>query len=82
MRYFVCSARFEMGDGRTLAVSYGARLTPGGWGGPEEWDIGEPTYTLEGKEVELSDLPKGLDVIAEKLYNAGPGEFHYKQARI
>ena len=82
----LCRATFTLKDGRTLACEYGIRVIPGcrtlrngDPGYPDEVDVGEPTYTLDGEPVEESELPKGLDKIAARLYEAGPGEFGYSE---
>jgi hypothetical protein len=65
---------FKMKDGRELVCSYSVKVTPGRYYGlpeycyPDECDAGEPTYYINGEEVEK--LPKGLDTIAEAMYEA------------
>ena len=46
------------------------------------YHAGEPTYFIDGEEVDYKDLPKGLDAIADKLYEAGPGEYSYSQSDV
>jgi len=43
-------------------------------------DVSDPVYTLDGQPIEESDLPKGLDRIANRLYMAGPGEYGYSES--
>lgn len=78
---------FTLKDGRTLACEYGVHVTPGCHtlsngdpGYPEEIDLGDPAFTLDDEPIEESELPKGLDVIATKLYECGPGEYGYSES--
>lgn len=79
---------FEMQDGRVLSCEYVLSVTPGRYSGPwkdcypDESDAGEPTYFIDGEEVDYKELPKGLDAIADKLYEAGPGEYSYSQSDV
>lgn len=71
---------FEMSDGRTLKCEYGYKVTPGNYSGlpencyPDEVDVGEPEYFIDDDPVEYNALPKGLDAIADAMYEAGEGE--------
>lgn len=86
MGAYTVTTEFEMTDGRVLSCEYGVSYTPAYISGPpehcypEESDVGEPTYFIDGDEIEYKDLPKGLDKIADKLYEAGPGEYGYKES--
>ena len=71
---------FEMSNGRTLICEYSYIYYPATWDDPADSDVGEPTYYIDDEEVEYKDLPKGLDVIADKLYEASYGEFNYKES--
>lgn len=81
------TTEFEMTDGRVLSCEYVLSVTPGRYSGPwedcypDESDAGEPTYFIDGEEVDCKELPKGLDAIADKLYEAGDGEYNYKEER-
>lgn len=74
------TTEFEMQDGRVLSCEYVLSVTPEDCY-PEESDAGEPTYFIDGEEVDYKDLPKGLDAIADRLYEAGDGEYNYKEER-
>ncbi len=82
------TTEFEMQDGRVLSCEYVLAVTPGNYSGlpencyPDESDAGDPTYFIDGDEVEYKNLPKGLDVIADKLYEAGSGEYGYTESEI
>lgn len=81
---------FEMNDGRILKCQYGYRIIPGNISGPPEFcypdetDVGEPTYYLDDNEINLSDLPTGLDTIAEQMYeDTGQDKrFSYKEEQF
>lgn len=51
---------FEMSDGRTLKCEYGYSVTRGNYSGlpencyPDEVDVGEPEYSIDGDGIELS----------------------------
>lgn len=85
MGAYTVTTEFEMNDGRILSCEYGVSFTPGNYSGlpencyPDESEAGEPTYYIDGEEVDYKDLPKGLDKIADKLYKAGPGEYGYSE---
>lgn len=78
---------FELSDGRTLSCAYSYHVTPGNYSGPyessypDEVDEGEPEYELDGNPVEVAALPKGLEVIAEAMYEADQSDkrFSYKE---
>ena len=78
---------FELSDGRELECRYHYAVTYGNYSGlpencyPDETDVEDPTYYLDGKEVEVSELPKGLDAIAEAMYDNGESDkrFHYSE---
>lgn len=75
---------FEMKDGRNFECVYDVRVTPGNTYGPpencypDESDVGEPEYFIEGDEVEYKSLPKGLDAIADAMYNADESDKRFK----
>ena len=78
---------FELSDGRELECRYGYAVTYGNYSGlpencyPDECDVSEPEYFLDGKAVELSELPKGLEAIAEAMYEADSSsrKFSYRE---
>jgi len=77
---------FTLADGRTLACDYAITITPGvrtlrngDPGYPDELDVTDPRYSLDGEPVDVDDLPHGLDKIANRLYMAGPREFNYSE---
>lgn len=82
------TTEFEMTNGRVLSCEYGVLYAPAYVSGlpedcyPEESDAGEPTYFIDGEEVDYKDLPRGLAAIADKLYEAGPNEYSYLQSDI
>ena len=71
------TVKFEMTDGRTLECRYGYVLIRGNYSGPpekcypDEFDVGEPTYYIDGELVDYDSLPKGLEVIADAMYENG-----------
>lgn len=81
------TVKFEMSDGRTLECRYGYGVTRGNYSDlpencyPDEVDVGEAEYYIDGDEIEYEKLPKGLDVIADAMYEEGEGDprFHYSE---
>lgn len=79
---------FEMTDGRVLECQYVLSVTPAKlWGAPEncypeESEQSDAVFTIDGQEVDYDNLPKGLSAIADKLEQAGPGEFNYNESLI
>lgn len=81
------TVKFEMSDGRTLKCEYGYKVTPGNYSGlpencyPDEVDVGELEYFIDDYPVEYSALPKGLNVIADAMYEDGRDDprFSYKE---
>lgn len=79
---------FELSDGRELECRYGVAVTPGNYTGlpencyPDEYDVSEPEYFLDGEEIDVANLPKGLDAIAEAMYDASESDkrFTFKQS--
>lgn len=82
------TVKFNMTDGRELVCEYAVSYTPGRtWGPPEycypdECEPGEPSYFIDGEEIEESKLPKGLDKIAAAMYecDASDKRFSYSQS--
>lgn len=82
------TVKFEMTDGRTIECRYGYAVTRGNYSGlpencyPDEVDIGEPDYYIDGEWVNYNSLPKGLDAIADAMYEEGEGDdrFTYSEA--
>lgn len=76
MGSYTQTVTFELKDGRKLECVYSVAVTPGNYTGlpencyPDEAEIGEPEYLLDNDEVAVSQLPKGLSVIAEAMYEA------------
>lgn len=64
---------FTMRDGRTLSCQYAYHVTPGNTTGlpenccPDEVDIGEPTFYIDDVNVDFKKLPKGLNIIANRM---------------
>ena len=87
MASYNVTVTFELSDGRELKCEYPVSFTPGNISGPpehcypDESDAGEPTYYLDGDEIDVSALPKGLDAIADEMYNADDSDkrFSFKQ---
>lgn len=81
---------FELSDGRELECRYSYSVTYGNYSGlpencyPDESDVGEPTYYLDGKEIDVTKLPKGLEAIAEAMYDNGESDsrFHYSESDV
>lgn len=78
MSSFLITTSFELTNGKLLVCEYTAHYLPRTHWEPEEWNCDSPVYTLAGKEVELWQLPKGLDDIALELYDARQGEYNYR----
>jgi hypothetical protein len=73
------TTRFDLADGRRLTCEYTVSGEGDSWDTPGWQEAGEPTYTLAGREVTPDQMPKGLPHIAEALYEAGQGEYHYEE---
>lgn len=81
---------FELADGRELRCEYSYSVTYGNISGPPEYcypdesDVGEPTYYLDDNEVTVEQLPKGLEVIAEAMYDNGESDkrFTYSESEV
>lgn len=79
---------FEMSNGQELKCEYGYRIIRGNYSGlpencyPDETDVGDPTYFLDGDEIDRDKLPKGLEVIADEMYESGESDsrFTYKES--
>lgn len=84
MAAYDVTVTFEMTDGRTLSCEYGLSVTPGNYSGlpencyPDECDLGDPTYYIDGDEIAYEDLPKGLDKIADAMYEDGQSDRRFK----
>lgn len=76
----IVQTSFELSDGRILKCEYGYTYWAGSYWNPPESDVGEPVYYLDGKRVEVDELPAGLDYIATKLYEAQEGEYNYSES--
>lgn len=62
-------ATFEMSNGSEFMIRWSERVTPATFYDPEEVGASEPTWYIDGEEVD--DLPKGLDKILERLVTEG-----------
>jgi len=86
MTAFIVTTEFEMQDGRILQCEYEVFKQDGFNSGRfaecfEGDEVeSEPVYLIDG--VEVVDLPKGLDAIAELLYCARPGSFCYTKTQL
>lgn len=88
MSSYAVTVKFEMRDDRELECRYSVEVTPGNYTGlpencyPDESDVGEPEYFIDGDEIDYADLPKGLDAIADAMYNEGESDkrFTFKQS--
>lgn len=84
MGSYVVTVSFEMSDGRSLTCTYPVSVTPGNYTGlpencyPDESDVGEAEYAIDGDEISYADLPKGLDAIADEMYNADDSDKRFK----
>lgn len=64
---------FEMRNGQILKCEYPVHFTPGNYTGlpencyPDESEPGDPTYYIDGKEIDYKDLPKGLEKVADEM---------------
>jgi len=81
MTRFIACARFELKDGRELVCLYGIERLPGSWYVEPEVNVGDPVYYLDGEEVEVKALPRGLDKVANQMYMATWGEYDYREKR-
>jgi hypothetical protein len=79
---------YETEDGRELVCKYDYEVTLGFTSGlpencyPDETEVGEPEYYLDGKWIEESDLPEDLKEVAEAMYSSDAGEddrFSYQE---
>lgn len=73
---------FQLSNGKEFRCEYGFSYWGGNYWNPPEWDVGEPTYYIDNKEVDYKNLPKGLDVLADKMYECdahNPGPFKYTE---
>jgi hypothetical protein len=79
---------FTMTNGSELVCQYSYSVTHGNYSGlpencyPDEYsDNSEPTYFLDGTELAVDKLPKGLAVIAAAMYDDGRNDsrFAYKE---
>lgn len=81
---------FELSDGRELRCEYSYSVAYGNISGPpehcypDESDVGEPTYYLDDNEVNVEQLPNGLEVIAEAMYDNGESDtrFRYTESEV
>jgi hypothetical protein len=84
MASYTMTVTFELKDGRELECVYPVHVTPGNYSGlpencyPDECDVGEAEYFLDGDEISVARLPKGLDVIAEAMYEADDSDKRFK----
>jgi len=67
----IATVTFEMKDGRELSVKYGYSYTPATYHDPADYDLGDPSYFIDGKEVSYEQLPKGLGELADVMYENG-----------
>lgn len=69
---------FELKDGRELECRYWYFTTRGVCSGrpedcyPDETEIGDPDYFLDGKWISIDSLPKGLYELAEEMHGNNP----------
>lgn len=65
---------YEADDGRELVCKYEYETTFGNYSGlpencyPDETEVGEPDYYLNGEWIEETDIPADLAAIAEAMY--------------
>ena len=64
----IVTVKFELKDGRILQCTYPVWYDAGTYWDPPESDVGEPDYELDGDPVNVEDLPRGLDRIANEMY--------------
>ena len=60
---------FELADGRVLRAEWREWEDPATFDSPAEGDATEPTFYLDGVEVTPAEMPKGLDTLAELMYD-------------
>ncbi len=78
------TATFEMSDGREFECKYSYRTTLGNYSGlpensyPDEVEVGDPEFYIDGEYVTEKDLPKGLPTIANALYENGDSDLRFK----
>lgn len=60
--------KFEMRDSRVLECRFGFATTPATYWDPGDCEVGDPEYLIDGEEVSYDDLPHGLDIIANEMY--------------
>ncbi|HWV46435.1 MAG TPA: hypothetical protein VN039_10535 [Nitrospira sp.] len=73
---------FEMSNGSILKCEYGYTSSPATFWEPEDVNVGDPTYYIDDDEISYDDLPKGLDKIADALYEADArsAKFSYRES--
>lgn len=69
----LCTVTWEMKNGLTLCCVYPFHYTPASYWEPADSDLGEPTYYIDGDEIEYANLPRGLDRIADLMYEGSIG---------
>lgn len=83
---YTVTTEHQMQDGRIFSCKYPVIITSGRLGGrpedsyPDESEAGEPTYYIDNKEVDSKDLATEFSEIADKLYEAGYGEYSYSES--
>lgn len=77
----LATVTFEMKNGQTLKCEYGFKYYPATYWEPSDTDVGDPTYFIDDEEIEYSKLPKGLDRIADDMYeNSNSSKFTYSES--
>lgn len=76
MASYTVTVAYKMEDGRTLYCEYDVNVIRGNTCGlpencyPDEVGVREPVYSIDDEEIAYSDLPVGLVVIADEMYDA------------
>lgn len=79
---FQVTTRFVMANFSVLVCNWRYSYVPASRFADADVAVSDPWYELDGEEINVEDLPKGLEDIAERMYDCGKGHFEYKEERV